>query len=71
MNSKWLSGGKLDPLPFKSLILLKMMDGIGITFCFLFHSFNKEKLNAKITYKSVRLVKAEVVEGIGPSREHP
>lgn len=68
--------GKADSLPFKSLILLKEREkGQKNLINSIFHekrSLKEEKGDAiRIAYRSVKLVKAEMLAGIGPSRELP
>lgn len=70
-----LNLGKVDPLPFKSLILLKNHVKVKAIAQLTHHIYEgkKERKNKelKLPYRSLKLVRAEMLEGMGPSRELP
>lgn len=70
IESKLFNGGKGEDLPPKSLILLSIIIHQNKSYddkCFT----RKPKLVLSMAYRSVRLVKAEILEGIGPSKPEP
>lgn len=75
MDCILLSGGKVDPPPFKSLILLKIRNKYKISDTTIHKPLTCVEVQGrdfyKVTHKSVKLVKEEIDEGIGPEREQP
>lgn len=77
IDSKWFNGGKEDSLPPKSLILLSITTHKRKTMMMNdLVSFFPEEIDMKrssfsMAYRSVKLVNAEILEGMGPSKPEP
>lgn len=73
MDSMSRNVGKGAPLPFKSLILLKTIENTIKTKLNMLVICKKrlQEVNVSTAYRSLNLVKVEMLEGMGPSREQP
>lgn len=72
MDSRLSNGGKPDCPLFRSLILLKFMkEKKNKLVYFSKQPQMKSKRSFTLAYKSIKLVREDIAEGMGPSREQP